>query len=155
VKQHRLWNWKKKVTLYEKSLAELHGLIDKYPQSQTAVKLASGQSIGNINREELESQLSNTRKTLDEKIKLAIREECYKNPTSHCVVALAVSSAKTIEYAGLRARALADISKAQAEAGNIKEALRTAITIEDADRRARALTQLYEILIKIEKHKSP
>ena len=67
-------------------------------------------------------------------------EACYQAPTTHCLLALALAEAKTLENDvsryGIdvsRPRLLQEIAEAQLKAGVIKAALATAKMIEDAD----------------------
>ena len=67
-------------------------------------------------------------------------EACYQAPTTHCLFAIALADAKTLENDGnlfgidvSRPRLLQEIAEAQLKIGDIKAALATAKMIENAD----------------------
>ena len=86
-------NDKDKLEQLDKALGKLNKIIDRYPSSDLAVKLITGQSIGNMNLETVAKTA-----TKDSRNEVA----CYEAPTTQCVFALALSEAKTIENASSR-----------------------------------------------------
>ncbi|MDC0360831.1 hypothetical protein OAN80_03520 [Alphaproteobacteria bacterium] len=109
-------NDKEKLEQLDKALSKLNKIIDRYPSSDLAVKLISGQSIGNINLETVAESI----KEVEDNAK---KDACYEAPTTKCVFVIALSEAKTIEDAYGRSGALSGIAEAQAKAGDIKHLL--------------------------------
>ena len=133
-------NDKEKLEQLDNALGKLNRIIDKYPSSDLAVKLITGQSIGNINLKTVAESLRAVAKSIKEVEDNAKKDACYEAPTTKCVLVIALSEAKTIEGALQRLDALRSIAEAQANAGDIKAAFATAKTIEDADDRSGALS---------------
>ena len=84
---------------------------------------------------------------------------CYSSPTVNCILAVALDTAKGIGFMSMTKRegALADVARAQAEAGDVtgaletaKGALETARGIDDAKNRARNLAQIAVVLAEVE-----
>jgi hypothetical protein len=76
-------------------------------------------------------------------------ETCYQAPTTHCIFALALAEAKSIEdsdnhlnYDVSRPRLLQEIAEVKLKAGDIKGALATAKTIEGDSRRSGVLSDI-------------
>jgi len=132
-------NDKEKLEQLDNALGKLNRIIDKYPSSDLAVKLITGQSIGNINLKTVAESLRAVAKSIKEVEDNAKKDACYEAPTTKCVLVIALSEAKTIEGALQRLDALRSIAEAQANAGDIKAAFSTAKTIEDASWRSIAL----------------
>ena len=128
-------NNQEKLEQLDTAQGKLNQIIERYPSSDLAVKLITGQSIGNIN-------LVALAKTIKEVRDNAEKDACYKAPTTKCVLVIALSEAKTIESASQRSWVLSGIAEAQAKAGDIKAAFATAKTIEDASQRSYALRNI-------------
>ena len=124
-----------KLALLDKALGKLNEIIDSYPSSDLAVKLITGQSIGNMNLE----TVAKTAKKLRDSVE---REKgvCNEAPTTKCILAFALAEAKTIENDNNRSHVLSGIAVAQAKAGDIEAAFVTAKTIEEDSERSRALS---------------
>ena len=80
-------------------------------------------------------------KVLRERAREKRHAACYSSPTVNCILALALETAKGIVFmspkcADARVGALADIARAQTEAGDVTDALETARGIDNAEARA-------------------
>ncbi len=131
--------------LYEKALQNLDRIVTKYPGSDLAVKIISGQAIGQVSRAGIEKALVEARKA-----------ECLRKLSASCIVAEALTTAHSIKDADTRVRALSSIAAAQAQAGMTREAnetladaLTTARSIEDVGLRVEALATLAKPLVKM------
>jgi hypothetical protein len=119
----------------EAARRDLDKIINKFPSSSLAVKLASGQSVGHISMASI----------VDEQVRLETHLEtiaCLANPSIRCVLDLALVTAKGIEDAYGRDLALMRIAPAQAGAGQLNQALEMAKAIEDPIYRAMALNPI-------------
>jgi len=86
--------------LYEKALQNLDRIVTKYPGSDLAVKIISGQAIGQFSRAGIKKALVETHKVA-----------CLGKLSAFCIVADALTTARSIENANARAGALAAIAK--------------------------------------------
>ena len=59
------------------------------------------------------------------------RRECFANPDYECVIAAALSTARSIDYADWRTGALHGIAEAQAGSGDFRGAMKTAMELKD------------------------
>ena len=121
---------REKLGLLETVQHNLRTVIDHYPSTDLAVKLITGQAIGNISLD-----------GVDKVIEVA-KEACLKSPTSACLFSLSVIAAGKIEDADWRDWRLEDIASAKAGDGNFGGAFNTAKKIEDVNIRASALFQI-------------
>ena len=108
----------------------LNEIVTKYPSSDMAVKLASGEAIGLVSMQSLDVMIEIIRQK---------PEYCFEEPDYDCVMAIAVTIAIGIGDEWQGAYALAEIAAAQAEAGDMKAALQTASGIDDEGWKAYAL----------------
>ncbi len=133
-----------KLSLLEQAEATLQTIITRYPSTTLAVKLASGQQIGNVSLT-----------TVATAVEAARGPACQVAPTSACVIAQALALARTLDE-GQRPRALdqiterlANIALAQVQAGDRVEAQKTitqtltlASTLTNKGRRPVVLTDI-------------
>ena len=121
--------------LITKVEANLNRVIDRYPGSNAAVKLATGQGIGILSLELVASE-----KAQYEALTIAARgaaqaereaDACFAAPSRICLLAQALAAARNMSDADKRESALYHIVKVQAESGNLEEALITADEISD------------------------
>ena len=79
------------------------------------------------------------------------RRGCQANPNYECVIDAALSTARSIDYADWRTGALHGIALAQAGSGDFRDAMKSAIEIEDDHYRALALADIAKHLAAREK----
>ena len=102
-----------KLALLEQAETTLQIIITRYPSTDLAVKLTSGQQIGNVSLT-----------TVEAAVEAARGPACQVAPTAACVIAQAVALAQTLDgrwrSGALRniIRALARIAPAQAQVGD-------------------------------------
>ena len=133
-----------KLSLLEQAETTLQTIITRYPSTTLAVKLASGQQIGNVSLA-----------TVATAVEAARGPACQVAPTSTCVIAQALALAQTLdEYQRSRAldhitERLTDIALVQAQAGDrakaqktITQALALAPTLTNKGRRAVVLANI-------------
>jgi hypothetical protein len=125
-----------KLEQLDAAMSNINQIIDRYPSSDLAVKLITGQSIGNIS-------LDSVAKTIEE-VRERAERNCYEAPATYCVLILALKLAETIEDPSSRSLSLRVIAAAQAKAGESKAAFATAMMIEDAEERTSALIGIAE-----------
>ena len=93
-------NDKEKLEQLDKALSKLNKIIDRYPSSDLAVKLISGQSIGNINLETVAESVISVAKSIKEVEYKAKKYACYEAHTTHCILVIclfrSMSSSKMI-----------------------------------------------------------
>ena len=124
-----------KLSLLEQAETTLQTIIARYPSTELAVKLTSGQQIGNVSLTTVEAAVKDAR-----------GPACQAAPTSACVIAQALVLVQTLEWGQDSAqahitRALIDIALAQAQAGDrvgaqaaIAQALALVQTFDKTDR---------------------
>ena len=124
-----------KLSLLEQAETTLQTIITRYPSTGLAVKLTSGQQIGNVSLAIVEAAVKDAR-----------GPACQAAPTSACVIAQALDLAQTLEWGQDSALvhitgALIDIALAQAQAedrvearATIAQALALAQTFDKTDR---------------------
>lgn len=157
----------RKLDLLKDAKRKLEAIVDRHPSSRLAVELVSGQKIGTVSLPGLVEAIEDaavlaSEQALDptcwlplavataEKIENAyVLADIARTQTESgdvrkageiLAVALAVTEKTKITWA--RDSKLADIAKAQAEAGYFKEALTSAEKIEDAGSRSRAFADI-------------
>ena len=126
----RTMTTRNKLSLLETVQHNLRTIIDHYPSTDLAVKLITGQAIGNISLE-----------GVDRVIEVA-KEACLLSPNSACLFSLSVIAAGKIEDANSRDWALNEVASGKARDGNFGGAFDTAKKIEDINIRASALFQI-------------
>jgi len=100
----------KRLSLLEEAPGNRSEIVERYPSTDLAVKLITGQEIGNISLAGVGEAVVNARWPV-----------CQSSPTYACIFAQALATAETIEYADDSFRTLPAIASAQAEVGNVKE----------------------------------
>ncbi len=132
-----------KLSLLEQAETTLQTIIARYPSTALAVKLTSGQQIGNVSLA-----------TVEAAVEAARGPACQAAPTSACVIAQALALAQTFEWGQDSAlvhitRALIDIALAQAQVGDhveaqatIAQALALVQTFDEKTVRAMALSDI-------------
>ena len=156
--------------LIEQALVLLQEIMDKHPSSDLAVKLITGQAIGDISAAALRertTQLQGVLAMAEQSLAQGQNEraqaqaerrvpyaECYSSPTVNCLLA-ALQAAKEIEDAATRAMALGLTAKVQAESGNqgraaetVAAALQATSESDDVGRRAIALARIAKVQAK-------
>jgi len=143
--------------LSEEALGNLNEIVDRYPTTDLAVKLITGQAIGNISLEGVAAETEELRKKAEAEAVPRTWDECQVSPNSRCVLTQALATAETIEGGYFRALALSNIASAQVEAGGVvgakesfAQALATAETIARAFLRVKALARIAKALAKME-----
>ena len=126
-----------RAALYERALENLDAIVARYPGSDAAVRLATGQSIGDLSRAAV-----NRGRTL------AHAEQCIADWDRLCLLAVALEMSTAIGDRSNRSWALLQITVAQAEAGASELALETAQAITGAGDRARALAAIANSLME-------
>ena len=124
----------KKLDLLKKAHGNLQTIIDDYPSTDLAVRLITGQQIGDLSLagvveaveaakegvEGLKEAVETAKEGVEgpkEAVEAAKREICWESPTYACVMSFALVTADSIKYASLRALALNVIASAQARPG--------------------------------------
>ncbi len=133
-----------KLALLEQAETTLQTIVTRYPSTDLAVKLTSGQQIGNVSLA-----------TVATAVEAARGPACQVAPTAACVIAQAVALAQTLDGWGrsqaLRnvIRALAGIAPVQTQTGNragaqatLAQALVLAQTLTDEEGRDAALANI-------------
>ena len=133
-----------KLALLEQAETTFQTIITRYPSTTLAVKLASGQQIGNVSLA-----------TVATAVEAARGPACQVAPTSACVIAQALALAQTLDgWQRSQAlhniiRALAGIAPAQAQTGNragaqaaLAQALVLAQTLPGEEDRCRMLARI-------------
>lgn len=97
----------RQIELYQRALSNLDKIVAQYPGSDLAVKLASGQAIGKIDRSKIESDQREAKKAA-----------CYQQPEFSCIVLLALDAARVIDIVPSHTFLLGKIAVAQAKMGD-------------------------------------
>ena len=100
---------------------KLNKLIERYPGSDAAVKLVTGQSIGTLSLE----HVANQKERYGSLFNSARAKECFAAPNRECIWVQALATVKEIDPSGLQFQALADIAFAQAKSGDVEQAQET------------------------------
>ncbi len=122
--------------LYERALLSLDEIVAEHPASDVAVKLSTGQAIGEVDRRAIERQWRLTR-----------AEQCIAEWDRLCLLNLAFEMSEAIEDDYDRSVTLSVISEGQARAGAFIEARRTADAITHEFTRVAALTTIAEAMV--------
>ena len=126
-----------RATLYERALKALDEIVARHPESDVAVRLATGQSIGDLSCVAISRGRS-----------LANAEQCIAEWDRLCLLAVALAMSDAIDDRSNRSWALHQITEGQAEAGASELALETAQAIPRAGDRARALAAIAKSLME-------
>ena len=109
---------KERFSLLDKAFGKLNVIIERYPSTDLAVKLITGQTIGIISLD----NVGKTRNATEEEAAQEVWEECLAQPTYHCVISQALAAAGKEQSKGNRAIQFALLASVQAEVGDIKGA---------------------------------
>ena len=124
-----------RAALYERALENLDEIVAQHPGSDVAVRLATGQSIGDLSR----AAISRGRT-------LANAEQCIAEWDRLCLLAVALAMSDAIDDRSGRSWALRQVADGQADAGVSELALETAQAITGGGDRARALAAIADSL---------
>ena len=113
-----------RAALYERALENLDEIVAQHPGSDLAVRLATGQEIGNLDRSKIEHRW-----------RLDTAEHCLTQASRACVLDLRARIAETVEDSSQRSSSRAHTAAIQVGKGLFGEALETA-TINEAGSRA-------------------
>ena len=117
-----------KLSLLKRAEGNLEVIIARYPGTDLAVKLISGQAIGTVSFMDVGTA-----------VERAASAACVEVPDYTCLIAMSLSTARMIESVDHPGWALAHVAEAQAAAGDIEAALSTAQMIENVHQRGWAL----------------
>ncbi len=109
-----------RAALYERALDNLDAIVAQHPSSDLAVRLATGQSIGNLDRSKIERRW-----------RLDSAEHCLAQASRACVLDLKARIGETFEDSSLRSSSRADTAASQARRGLFDEAIETAWEVPD------------------------
>ncbi len=104
-----------RLKLSEEALGNLNEIVERYPSTNLAVKLITGQAIGSISMADVAAETEELRKKAEAEAMPRTWDECQVSPNSRCVLTQALATTETIAEASYRAYALADIVKALAK----------------------------------------
>ena len=117
-----------RAAFYERALENLDEIVAQHPGSDLAVRLATGQEIGNLDRSKIERRW-----------RLDAAEHCLTEANRACVLDLRLKIDERIEDSSQRAASRAETAASLAGKGLFGEALETAATIGLGETRAWAL----------------
>jgi len=120
----------------------LNEVIEKYPRSDVAVKLITGQSIGTLSMEDV----SRLRSEVGEKAVFALTHIGLAEAENTANFARAVRIAEGISHPIFRDAAFRTISVAFSLTDNFEEGIRAAESISDAGERGWALSSISRVL---------
>lgn len=134
-------NPERRFELIAKVETNLHRIIERYPGSNAAVALATGQGIGILSLERVANE-----KARYEALTIAgqariNKTRCFAAPSRECLWALALAMGRNIDDAERRAVSLGSIAISLAEAGNVG---RTREIIEEALIAAKGIGGAYQ-----------
>lgn len=129
-KAHSERNAKAESALISEAIDRLDAIVEKYPGSDLAVKIATEQFIGNVNILELKGR----------KMELS-RLLCYKNPTRDCLFKIAIEDALKLNDID-RSNVVPSVVWSLAKCGKFDEALKVVDSIKDASLRLEALLRI-------------
>ena len=126
----------KKLNLLKQAHGNLQTIMDDYPSTDLAVRLITGQQIGDLSlagvveaveaaKKEVEAAKKEVEAAKKEVVEVPKRETCQESPTYACVMSLALVTADSIKYASFRASALNAIAVVQAKARQVDQAQQT------------------------------
>lgn len=136
------------IPLLEEALDKLNEIVEQHPTNDLAVKLITGQQIGNISLTELADEIKNLKRQAAHDDAMAARSACLESldiNDSKCSMWLpdivrvhlrngnidsALDTATAVAPGYARDNMLFEISRKQAQAGHVKKALVTAERIE-------------------------
>ena len=95
----------KKLDLLKQAHGNLQTIMDDYPSSDLAVRLITGQQIGDFSLAGVVEAVEAAKEMVEatkETVKVPKREICWESPTYSCVMSLALVTADSIKYASYR-----------------------------------------------------
>ena len=144
------------LTILEEALAKLNEIVEKHPSTDLAVKLITGQEIGDISLATLSNAIHTLKRRSADDVQAARREACLEslNATDpKCAMWLgdivmthllagnpeaALEAAMTTEAGSARDKLFYDIARNHAQTGGLKEALAVVALMEPSDIRLMA-----------------
>ena len=90
-----------RLALLEESLARFEALLEQYPESELAVALVSGRSVGKLSFDYVEKRIGQLR-----------REQCTSSPDPACILKMAIDEIKGVTNGEEHARLLDELSTA-------------------------------------------
>jgi len=114
-----------RLKLSEEALGNLNEIVERYPSTDLAVKLITGQAIGSISMADVAAETEELRKKSEAEAVPRTWDECQRSPNSRCVVARALDIVVVIEDNWQSTKTLYEISIAQAMAGDVVGAKKT------------------------------
>ena len=97
-------------SLLLKARETLNQIITRYPGSDVAVRLASGERLGSISMRSLDAMIAVRKLELDVMIEARRLELCFEEPNYGCVIAMALQTANGIDGDWQTAWALAELA---------------------------------------------
>ncbi len=117
-----------RAAVFKEALAKLDAIVERHPESELAVRLVSGQAIGEIERVEIEKAWQR-----------ALTEHCLAEPTRACLGERADAANEALKQSDDRDEVLALIVGGYAELGAYDEALTLAGRVVDGEKRGQAM----------------
>ena len=84
----------KRLDLLKRAETNLKEIVERYPSTDLAVKLSTGQAIGNISLPEIKRKIAAAMRDAAAIRRIAERKRCYVSPDFSCLIARALAHAK-------------------------------------------------------------